>query len=67
MTQAQPYFLTDQAGNKLSVVLPLSVYEQMLADLEEMDDIRLYDAVKSRQETTVPFADYVAQRAQRNG
>ncbi len=39
-------FVTDDHGNKLAVILPISEYNKMVDDLEELEDIKLYDAAK---------------------
>jgi PHD/YefM family antitoxin component YafN of YafNO toxin-antitoxin module len=39
-------FVTDKRGKKLAVILPIQEYQKMLDDLEELEDIKLYDAVK---------------------
>lgn len=41
-----PQYITDNKGNKLSVILPLEDYEKMVDELEELEDIRLYDEAK---------------------
>ena len=58
----EPQFITNGKGQKLSVVLPIGEYRKMLEKLEELEDIRLYDAVKARNEKTIPFDQYVKQR-----
>ncbi len=60
-------FVTDDHGEKLAVILPIKKYYQMLEDLEEMEDIRLYDEVKARQEEAIPLGEYLKKRKQRNG
>lgn len=39
-------FITDDHGKKLAVILPIKEYNKMVDDLEELEDIRLYDAAK---------------------
>jgi hypothetical protein len=39
-------FITDDQGNKLAVILPIKEYQKIISDLEELEDIRLYDASK---------------------
>lgn len=39
-------FITDDHGNKLAVILPIKEYNKMVDDLEELEDIKLYDAAK---------------------
>ncbi|MGF7214961.1 hypothetical protein GGR92_001101 [Spirosoma lacussanchae] len=62
-----PQYITDEQGKRVSVVLPIQQWQQVLDDLEELDDIRLYDEVKARQEPTRSLADYRKKRQQSNG
>ncbi len=39
-------FVTDDHGNKLAVILPIKDYNKILDDLEELEDIKLYDKAK---------------------
>ncbi len=59
-------FITDDHGNKLAVILPIKDYQKMLDDLEEMEDIKLYDEVKARKEETLPFAEYLKKRKKKD-
>ncbi|CAN5786855.1 hypothetical protein BH23ACT11_BH23ACT11_10140 [soil metagenome] len=43
-------YLTDKTGKRLSVVLPIEVYEKLLEEMEEMEDVRLYDEAKAEVE-----------------
>ena len=58
-------FITDNKGRKISVVLPLSDYKKMQEELEELEDIRVYDEVKARKEERISFNDYLVQRKRR--
>ena len=58
-------FITDNKGRKISVVLPLSDYKKMQEELEELEDIRVYDEVKARKEERISFNDYLDQRKRR--
>ena len=58
-------FVTDDHGNKLAVILPIKDYQKMLDDLEEADDIKLYDQVKARKENPMPFSEYLKKRKQK--
>lgn len=40
-------YITDKNGNKLAVILPIKEYNKMVDDLEELEDIKLYDAAKN--------------------
>ncbi|GAB2498600.1 hypothetical protein [Algoriphagus taiwanensis] len=39
-------FITDEQGKKIAVILPIKEYSKMMEDLEELDDIKSYDAAK---------------------
>jgi len=39
-------FVTDDHGNKLAVILPIKEYNKMVDELEELEDIKQYDAAK---------------------
>ena len=55
----EPQYITDKKGKKLSVVISMTQYKQMLENLEELEDIRLYDAVKAGKEKSIPFSQYL--------
>ena len=52
-------FITDKEGKKISAILPIKKYRQLLEDLEELADIRMYDAVKASKEKSIPFDEFV--------
>ncbi len=39
-------FVTDDHGKKLAIILPIKEYKKMMDNLEELEDIKLYDAAK---------------------
>lgn len=55
-------FITDQKGNKISAVLPIKAYKQLLEDLEELEDIRAYDKAKTKKEKPILLSDAIQQR-----
>ena len=55
MIELHTDFIVDEAGHKKAVMLPLKEWEQVLVDLEELDDIRAYDAAKAEPQEFVPF------------
>jgi PHD/YefM family antitoxin component YafN of YafNO toxin-antitoxin module len=61
----EPRYITDKKGKKLSVVISIAEYNQMIEELEELEDIRLYDAVKARKEKSIPFEQYLQQRSRK--
>jgi hypothetical protein len=45
MVTVHPQYITDSAGEKL-VVLQINEFDSIMDDLDEMEDIRLYDEAK---------------------
>jgi len=37
-------FVTDDHGKKLAVILPIEEYNRLMEDLDELEDIRQFDA-----------------------
>ena len=46
MLTAHPQYIKDANGNHSLVVLPASEFEKLMEELEEIEDIRLYDEAK---------------------
>jgi hypothetical protein len=55
-------YVTDINGKKISVILPVKDYKRILDELEELEDIRMYDEVRSKNEGNIPFDQYLKQR-----
>ena len=49
-------------GQQVSVIMPIQQWKQILHELEELNDIRLYDEVKARKEPTLLLAEYRQKR-----
>ncbi len=43
----QVQYISDVEGKKLAVILPIEKYRKILNDLEELEDLRLYDEAKA--------------------
>ena len=71
MLTLHPHYITDTAGNKISVVLPIKDFKAIMEELEEMEDIKLYDEAKKSNEPSVPidvaFKQIEAKRKVNNG
>lgn len=39
-------YITDDDGKKLAIILPIKEYYKMMGDLEELEEIKLYDVAK---------------------
>jgi len=57
MIAAVPQYITDHIGNKVSIILPIKDYERMIDELDELEDIRLYDEAKASIQEYLPAED----------
>jgi hypothetical protein len=58
-------FIINEKGEKSAVILLMKTYLDMLEKLEELEDIKLYDEVKSRQEPSISLEEYRQNRTKR--
>lgn len=54
-----PKFVVDEDQNRQAVLLPYEEWENIVAEIEELDEIRAYDDAKSRPSDPVSFDDAV--------
>lgn len=59
MLTLHPEIVIDHMQKPKAVLLPYSEWNQVLADMEELADIRAYDRAKARNEKAVPLAQAV--------
>ncbi|HRP57892.1 hypothetical protein [Agriterribacter sp.] len=57
MLTVPPQYITDNTGKKISVVLPIKDFKAIMEELEELEDIRLYDEAKKSNEPSIPIDD----------
>ena len=50
-------FIIDNNGKKLAVILPIEDYNEMIENLEELEDIKLYDKAKKDKDDALPIDD----------
>lgn len=55
MVNLNESFVIDKDGNKIGVFLDIKTYDALIAELEELDDIRAYDAAKATNDEVIPF------------
>jgi hypothetical protein len=68
MLTVPPQFITDAAGNKISVVLSIADYEALIEELEDFEDERLYNEAKKDDDgERILFSDYLKTRKEKNG
>jgi len=48
-------YITDSEGNRLGVLLSLEEYQHLLDELEELNDIRAYNAAKQSDDEVISF------------
>lgn len=58
--------MKEEKGKKLAVILPMAEYEKMLEDVEELEDIRMYDEVKARDKSLITLVEYMEKRQGNN-
>ena len=55
MGAVRQQFIEDSQGNRIAVLMPIDQYNKMMEQLEEIDDIRAYDAAKAQDDEIIPF------------
>jgi PHD/YefM family antitoxin component YafN of YafNO toxin-antitoxin module len=67
MLTVHPQYITDANGEKSLVILPAKEFDTLMEELEELEDIRLYDEAK-KEDTgdRMSFSDYVKNRNANN-
>ena len=55
MLTVHAQYITDYTGKKISVVLPINESKTIMDELEDLDDIRLYDEAKKSDEPSIPI------------
>ena len=67
MIDIKPQFITDTEGNKISVVLPMKDFEAIMEELDDIEDVKLYDEAKKEDAgERILFSDYLKNRKSKN-
>lgn len=48
-------YIEDNQGQKIAVILPIDEFQKIMDQVEELEDIKLYDEIKAKNEETIPF------------
>jgi PHD/YefM family antitoxin component YafN of YafNO toxin-antitoxin module len=67
MISVHPQYIKDANGKKSLVILPAKEFDIIMEELEELEDIKLYD--KAKKEDTgerILFSDYLKSRKKKN-
>jgi hypothetical protein len=57
MLTINPQYITDSKGKKISAVLPMKDFKAIMEELEELEDIKLFDEAKKSNEPSIPIDD----------
>ena len=52
---SSPQYITDSQGMRISVVLPIKEYEKLMQELEDVEDVRLYDEAIAGKGDSMPI------------
>lgn len=56
-------FLTDEKGNRTAVLLPIKKYNKLIEQLEDLEDVKLYDEAKKNDDGyRISIEDYMKTR-----
>ena len=55
MVSVHPEFVIDEKQHRKAVILPVAEWARVVEELEELDDIRAYDAAKAESSEQIPF------------
>lgn len=52
-------YVVDEKGKAISVLLDIKTYRKLIAELEELEAIRAYDAAKASCNGVIPFEEAI--------
>jgi hypothetical protein len=55
MLIVNPQYITDTFGKKVSVVLPIKDFKAIMEELDDYEDLKLYDEAKKSDEDSIPI------------
>jgi len=61
MSKLKERYVVDEQGQRISVVLDIADYQELLDELEELESIRAYDAAKASKDQAIPFEQAIAE------
>jgi PHD/YefM family antitoxin component YafN of YafNO toxin-antitoxin module len=67
MIALHPQYIKDTNGDKSLVILPAKEFDSLMEELEDIEDVRLYDeAMKNDTGERILFSDYLKNRKNKN-
>lgn len=67
MVVVHPQYVVDEQQRRQAVLLPLSDWEKVVEELEELDDLRAYDRAKTDSQASIGFEEAVREIEQERG
>lgn len=67
MVTVHPEYVVDEQQNRKAVLLPAAEWDRIVDELEELDDIRAYDAAQPHVADRLPFDQAVREIQQDYG
>ena len=61
MLKLKERYVVDDQGKRISVVLDIADYQELLDELDELEAIRAYDAAKASGDRAVPLEQAIAE------
>lgn len=55
MTFSNGKYVVNDKGERVGVIIDIDEYRRILAELEEIESIRAYDAAKASKDEVIPF------------
>ena len=55
MVLVHPEYVVDPHEERKAVILPMAEWMNILEELDELEDLRLYDQVKASSQESIPF------------
>jgi len=59
MLAVHPQYVVDERQNRKAVLLPVAEWAKIVTELEDLDDIRAYDAAQQHASDRMPFEQAV--------
>ena len=67
MDALHPQFVIDENQTLKAVLIPMTEWEQVVEELEELDDIRAFDLAKAGSQETISFEQAVREIEEGSG
>jgi hypothetical protein len=55
MLTVNPQYITDHTGKKISAIISMKEFKIIMEELDDLEDLRLYDAAKMSNEPSIPI------------